>query len=303
MFFSGHYLGNFLFFKEPNMNLALLRQLSFSVLAFFLATKSAAHSKKVAITIDDLPVVWDTHFPENQQLEIFRKILTALHKYQVKTIGFTIGGAIKNHQEQLLTEMLLAGHEIGNHSYSHPDFNNTTIDTYRNDILRGDEALSVWRERIRYFRFPYLHRGNTEFKKAEMASFLSGLGYKVVPVSILSRDWAYNADYIHAWKLGDEEKMQSIGRAYLQHIKDVTHTSEVLADAKLGRTIDHILLLHMNFINSVYLEDVLDWYHHSGWKFLTTEDALTDPVYDLEDQYTGPGGISWLDRILLTPDS
>jgi peptidoglycan-N-acetylglucosamine deacetylase len=31
-----------------------------------------------------------------------------------------------------------------------------------------------------------------------------------------------------------------------------------------------------------------------GYKFITVDEALEDPVYNLPDNYTGPAGVAWL---------
>lgn len=278
-----------------------IKMLALTLLASSLAINVSA--KKVAITVDDLPVVWDIKYSIEKQEEIFYNALAALKKHGVQMVGFTIGNAIQDHHKVFLDQMIAEGHLIANHSATHPDFNETTPEDYWSNILKAERTISEWwvdsGDTNKYFRYPYLHRGDTVEKRDEVAEKLADSGYKIAPVSLLSRDWAYSSDYYNAWEKKDPEGMVKVGKAYLQHIKDITKRDTKLAKEKFGRDINHILLLHMNLINGDYLDDVLTWYKENGWEFITLEEALQDPVYDLEEEYVGPYGISWQNRVFL----
>jgi hypothetical protein len=56
------------------------------------------------------------------------------------------------------------------------------------------------------------------------------------------------------------------------------------------------LLIHANFINSDYLDDLIEMFRRRGYRFVTLEEALKDDAYRLPDTYIGPAGISWLHR-------
>jgi hypothetical protein len=79
----------------------------------------------------------------------------------------------------------------------------------------------------------------------------------------------------------------------LQKSRDYTG----LADRLFGRSIPQILLLHMNFINSMVLDELLGKFKAEDWAFTTLDEALADPIYALPDPYIGPKGLSWLERL------
>ena len=64
-----------------------------------------------------------------------------------------------------------------------------------------------------------------------------------------------------------------------------------------GRPVPHILLLHMNFVNSIVLDELLGKCAADGWSFTTLDEVLADPLYSMEDPYVGPKGLSLLDRL------
>jgi peptidoglycan-N-acetylglucosamine deacetylase len=69
------------------------------------------------------------------------------------------------------------------------------------------------------------------------------------------------------------------------------------ARSLLGRPIKHVLLLHMNYLNALYLDELLARLRSNGWSFVTVEEALTDPVYALKYDHAGIRGAGHLDAI------
>jgi peptidoglycan/xylan/chitin deacetylase (PgdA/CDA1 family) len=264
--------------------------------AFFLVFPAHA-AREVALTIDDLPFVWASRFPQKEKTEMFRAVLAAARKEKVPMMAFVIGGHIGQGDKALLSELKTEGHSLANHSYSHPDHNKTKSAAYLKDIEQGARALKEWPGAERFFRFPMLHHGETAAKKAAAQKLLKARGWLNVPVSIDTDDWAYSRDYVEALQAGDSAKAQEIGEAYLAHMKERALHYEKVAEQKLKRPIKHILLTHMNALNAKYFPRLLAWYKSEGWTFIRTEEALKDPVYSLPDPYVGKNGISWLDRI------
>jgi len=256
-------------------------------------------AKEVAISIDDLPFVGAIHFSQEHQKQMFMKVLRAFDKYQIQASTFVIGGRVQDHHEELLDEVVRRGHIVGNHTFSHPYFKRHTVAEYKSDILKGEQALKPWMSGKKYFRYPMLHRGDTLEKKLAMFKFLAEQEYTIAPVSIDNDEWKFARDYTGELLAGNKKRALKIGKSYLAHMKERTQYFQNLAKKKLGRDVKHILLLHMNQLNSDYLPTLLRWYSEQGWKFITLEEALSDPLYSMEDLYVGNRGISYLERILL----
>lgn len=224
-------------------------------------------------------------------------MLGVLKKHDVKVIGFVIGGNIKEYHKPLIDEMIAAGHLIGNHTSTHPDLNTTTVESYVSDIDEGQKQIAPWVGKTKYFRYPMLHEGPTEAKRQAIREYLSKNGLVSVQVSIDNDDWAYNRDYCQALKEDQQKQADSIGTAYLVHIHERTAYFDSISVAKLGRSVDHILLLHMTMLNADYLDSLLTWYTDQGWQFVSPEEAIKDSVYTMPQKYIGTNGISVLLRI------
>ncbi|NIN73191.1 MAG: hypothetical protein GTO46_14935 [Gemmatimonadetes bacterium] len=96
---------------------------------------------------------------------------------------------------------------------------------------------------------------------------------------------------------GDEGKAGRIGGLLIEHIVSVVHHVQDVARRKLGRDVDQVLLLHATELVADYMDALLDTLAAEGFLFISLEEALADPVYQLPDAYTGPKGLSWLYRI------
>lgn len=268
-----------------------------ALLTILMVSPLATAGREVAVTLDDLPFQRGWLLSHEQEAACCRSVLHTLAENDVAIFAFVNGSRIKPYHVELLDELTAAGHIVGNHTYTHPDLNETDVGWYTEDIRKGEESILPWLGTTKYFRYPYLHRGPEDLKYDSVAAYLNANEYIVVPVTIDNSDWAYNRDYAEAVKQQDRAAADSIGRAYLEHIKECTHYFDSLAVTHTGRDIKHILLLHMNQLNADFLDDVLAWYRQEGWQFISPAEALTDSIYREKDIYRGHRGDSWLLRL------
>lgn len=258
----------------------------------------SATAQEIAITIDDLPYVPASKTSPEEGLSYVQSINNALKTHGIIATGFVIGAQINNDTMPALTTFAEAGHTIGNHSWSHPDYNVLTIEAFREEVYKTDQVLTNWLDENRYYRFPYLKEGETEETKVAATQVLTELGYQNIPVTIDNDEWRFNRDYIEAHAEGNTVEAEKIAEEYLVHMQERTLHFQKLAENYLGRDVRHILLLHMNKINADHLHTLLDWYASEGWTFITVEEAMTDPFYSLDDIYIGPRGLSQIERVM-----
>ncbi len=252
---------------------------------------------RIAITVDDLPYVTFGGASPEDGLEYARNIVSALREHRIVATGFVIGQNVKPETRPALQAFADAGHTIGNHSWSHPDYGTLTPDAFLEETRKTDDVLAEWIDGPKYYRFPYLRQGETAAKRAAATQILSGLGYQNVPVTIDNDEWQFNADYTKAVSDGDTEAAAIIAQNYLAHMYERTSYFQTLAVDELGGDVDHILLVHLNRINADHLATLLDWYEAQGWTFITVRDALAHPVFSRAELYEGPRGLSQIERI------
>jgi len=106
--------------------------------ALTLACMNAAEPvhRQVAITIDDLPLGGgDTSACTIDNVRrITAKLLRPFAEQKIPVIGFVNAGRCEDLTPLALREILNmwldAGADLGNHTYSHPDLNNTPLEEY-----------------------------------------------------------------------------------------------------------------------------------------------------------------------------
>lgn len=99
--------------------------------------------KALAFTFDDGP-------DEKQTL----KILEVLEKNDAKATFFVVGSRVKKYPD-ILKKELAQGHEVGNHTYHHPSFQNIAPNKVLNEISETQDAIfAATGHRATFFRPP-----------------------------------------------------------------------------------------------------------------------------------------------------
>lgn len=128
--------------------------------------------KKVSIT-------FDVNWGENNTTEI----LDILDKYNVKATFFLIGNWIDDFPEEV-KEIHKRGHEIGNHSNSHPDMSKISKEKIINELSVTDtKTIKTIGESTKLFRFPSGAYNNLSVET------VNALGYHCIQWDVDSIDW------------------------------------------------------------------------------------------------------------------
>ena len=89
------------------------------------------------------------------------KVLNILEKYNVKATFFEIGENIE-YQKDIVKKVYEAGHEIGNHFYSHENINKMSKDEIKTSIVKTNELIySITGKMPKVVRPPYGIVNNT----------------------------------------------------------------------------------------------------------------------------------------------
>ncbi len=275
------------------------------ILLFDFAVQAQKPQRFIAVTIDDLPVVSTRKDLKNRQ-QITKKLLNHINKAKVPAIGFVnenklyTGEKRDEAQVDLLRLWLNANLELGNHTFSHLSLHDNSLEKYEAEILKGEiitkELLAAKNLKMRYFRHPYLWTGLSLDIKRDLGVFLSEHNYTIAPVTIDNSDWLFSSAYDKAFDKGDKKLMKQIGASYVPHLEAKMDYWERQSVKLFGREIKQILLLHANFINSDYFDDIAKMLKKRNYKFVTLEESLKDEAYKLPDTFVKRNGISWLHR-------
>jgi hypothetical protein len=91
--------------------------------------------------------------------------------------------------------------------------------------------------------------------------------------------------------------MRAIGEAYVAHVREAAAHFREVARERTGRETAQVLLLHAHALAADRAGTLLDSLAADGFRFVSLEEALSDPVFARPDGYAGPKGLSWLLRL------
>jgi len=281
-----------------------------SVILILLGFSISGQKKQVCFSFDDLPIVGygmnDTCF----QKKMFDKLILSLNTNKIPAIGFANGkklfknDSLIHFQYSLLNVWVNCGLDLGNHSFSHPDYNKVSFQEYSKDIIKGEYILKkILRSKgklLQYFRHPFLHVGNNKTKADSLAQFLIANGYKVAPVTIDNDDYLFAVAYKRAKEKNNTDLAIQIGKDYIIYMEKKVRYFEKQAKNLFGRDINQILLLHSSLLNSDYVDSLAVMFRKNNYEFISMDKALKDKVYTTKVTVFGDKGISWIDRWALS---
>lgn len=265
------------------------------------AAPAAAPQSVVAITIDDLPV--HSGLPPNTtRADVARSLLdTLVARREPPTYGFVNAkGAVDdpaNHE--VLRRWRAAGHPLANHAYTHMDLHTHTAAEFQQDIVANEPILQEYMEGAdwHWFRYPYLHEGDSVEKRQGIAAFLKGRGYRVAQVTLDFNDYAYNDPYARCLAKGDPASVEWLKESYRRRASEALTSGREMAKRLFGRDVRHVLLMHIGAFEMVMLPELLDLLDRRGFKRVSLAEAHEDPIYSVVPPGPFPGGITFLSQM------
>lgn len=128
--------------------------------------------KKLAISFD---AAWGADYTPT--------LLNILKENDIKTTFFLTGIWVKKYPE-MVKAIADAGHELGNHSTTHPHCNSLSEEEFLKELKENEEMIyKLTKKRTRLFRPPFGEYDNTNIRAARKN------GYEVIQWSVDSLDW------------------------------------------------------------------------------------------------------------------
>jgi peptidoglycan/xylan/chitin deacetylase (PgdA/CDA1 family) len=257
--------------------------------------------RPLLISVDDLPVAaGDLHTDPAERARIADGLLAVLAKHHVHAVGLVIWGNVKSDVDRAILHRWLAdGHELGNHSASHPDLTKMAADAYIADVEAGRAGLAdlLSKEggrKVRFFRYPFLDEGDTAAKLDAVRAYLARTGQRSLSVTIDDQDWDFEKPWVEA---KTREERARIGDEYQEALHIEVRDQEAKGDRILGRTAPQILLLHANEVGAAQWDRLFTWLEGRGYRFAAADEVLADPAFAEAPEYVGPSGFGLWDRL------
>ena len=272
------------------------------------AGMASAAGRTMAVTFDDLPgpPAGLLSNSVSDLRENTRRLVAAFARPTLPVVGFVNEGKLvvagetpedrRAHHRSCAVGH--AGHELGNHTYSHRDLNSPPLDGFEDDVVRGETVtrrlLAESRRTLRYFRHPFLHVGLDLDRRRAFETFLADRGYTIAPVTIDNDDYIYAAALLRRAPRRRSGAGRRLGDDYLRYME---HGVRVLrgglpppprprdpAGASRSRQRPECRLLR--------------WLGRGDRgarvRVWLARGSPRDEAYRIADTYVGPWGLSWL---------
>ncbi len=200
----------------------------------------------------------------------------------IQAVWFVAGKSMNSDKGKLLLHKWDAdGHIIANHTYSHFNYNDSsmTSKTYIEDIQKCDSLISDYENYSKIFRFPYLNGGNTISKRDSLNDFLHQNNYKQGWVTIDNAEWYINMRLIERLKQNPDADISGFKDYYINNMFEMAEYYNTLSLKNNYRQIKHTILLHFNLTSALFLSDLIEKFKNEGWIIDNYEEAFGDSVY------------------------
>ena len=251
----------------------------------FLTLCGMSVGQNVAITFDDLPV--NGELPRGvTRAEIAKNVLAILKKRHVPPVyGFINAQKLEGSEDGAEALKLWAAAEpFGNHTYAHMDLEENSAESFEREIEEDEPALELLngnaKDNWRWFRYPYLHEGDTVEKRRAVRAYLKARGYKIAQVTLDWEDYLWNPAYARCAAKNDMKSIEWLRSSYLSTASEFLDLGRAQAKLIYGHEISYVLLLHLGAFSSTILPEALDLLKKKGFTLVTLEEAESDAAYE-----------------------
>lgn len=262
-----------------------------------------AQTRTVAITVDDLPYAGPLlDLPKYSADSINNRLLAAFARHHVPVTGFVIEQSVGEKLDRptgtrVLQHWIANGLDLGNHTYSHPDFNNRSIAEIKEEITNGEATFATLMKaagrKPEFFRYPMLHTGDTKEKHDTVAAFIAQRGYHNAFCTVESSDYLFNVAYVAMLTNGDVASAQRLRSEYIAYTATEIDYYAALNKQIFGYEPPEVMLMHDNPLNSDTVDDLLKLFEERGYEFVSIKTAQSDRAYQTPDTYVNIFGPMW----------
>ncbi|MBI3901285.1 MAG: polysaccharide deacetylase family protein [Chlamydiia bacterium] len=236
---------------------------------------------KIALTFDDFPMGSSDVFECKDRVLLYRDKLNTLG---IQAAFFCIGERVAADREGECLPLIAQEHYVANHSYHHTHLSAQELSDFKEEILGTEAQLQNSPLFRRWFRFPYLDYGDrsslggTNRKRCAAFAFLRESGYRHGYVTMNTFDWYIDGQFKKALKGGKSVHWERLRSLYLSLLEEWMETYHQRWSGVLKRDFVHVLLLHQNDLNILFLEDLVALIEAKGWKIVSPEQAFEKPI-------------------------
>lgn len=189
-----------------------------------------------------------------------------------------------------------AGHVLGNHGYDHLGLADTPADSYLADLDRAARWLDGQPGSRPWFRYPYLDEGDDDpRKRAQIRDGLRQRGLSNGYITVRSADYHLNDIAGKARASGRGLDFDALRDLHIETLVGSANFYDRMAVRVIGRSPAHVILLHENDLNALFIAEIADAFRRFGWEIVSADDAYQDPISASDDsEWNGSGRVTAL---------
>lgn len=254
----------------------------FSLLFLFAICCQGVGAEKlqIALTFDDFPMGKTLlHTREERARLYFEK----LEKLNIQAAFFCIGAQLKK-DDPLIDQAALYEQLLANHSMSHRHLSKNTLDDFETDFEAAESYLKGAPTFRKWYRFPYLDYGDrrktggSERKRVAAFQRLRNAGYLHGYATINTFDWYIDHLLLKALKNGENLDLEKVKELYLSLLEEWINVYHQSWKQSLRSSFCHVLLLHQNDLNLLFLEELVAKIEAMGWEIVSPDVAYVKPL-------------------------
>jgi peptidoglycan-N-acetylglucosamine deacetylase len=257
-----------------------LQHILLSLTMLLVVYPGTGHALEIALSFDDAPRPDGALFTGTERTW---RLIDILQEKGVSEVAFFCNTIHFNDEDQArLKRYAAAGHLIANHTATHLNLLDPNIgeNRYIADIQQADDQLSQLSNFRRWFRYPYL-RQSTQINTANnlaIERFLQNQQYTHGYVTIETYDWHLNNLIRQDIEKGRVMDYDALKQVYIDILWDSIVFYDTLAKKILGRSPKHVILLHENDMNALFIGDLIDHIQENGGTIIPISQAYTDNI-------------------------
>ncbi len=258
-----------------------------------LLAPARGFADEVAISFDDAPKSDDHVMTGHERTS---RIIEQLKEENVQAIFFINTRTWSDKARAQVQSYVDAGHLVANHTSDHADYQKVGLKDFLKQVDQADQMIRSFSTFRPLFRYPFLNEGIDLASRDAARRALQKRGYREGYVTVDTNDWYFEKRLQEAIERGDTVDRRKLKKVYFQYLLDALAFYDDLAMRTLGRSPRHVILLHENDINALYLKELLQEIRKKGWTIISPDEAYIDALAKEEPQglYSNNGRIAAL---------
>lgn len=247
------------------------------IIAFFLLGILAGplSAQNICLSFDDAPTGDGLRYSGMERAET---LINKFKKTGISPVIFCVPNKLDSARLWRLKAYSEAGIKLGNHTCTHGLIEEMGAKGFLRDIFKADSILSQFKSYRKIFRYPYLNEGKTAQTRDSIRNVLIENGFEFGYVTVDTYDWYINSLYQNALKEGKTIDYNVLRDLYIEHIWAGISFYDDIAKKVLGRSPNHVVLLHENDLAALFVDELIDFLKRKGCNFISPDEAYSDKI-------------------------